>query len=66
MLQQCVTCKYTNAKTVTPPATSASRKFRLDYSFSCQSIGLDYAGLIYFQICYHTKKKKKNSWKAIS
>ena len=59
MLQQCVTCKYTNAKAVTPPATSASPKFRLDFSFSCQNIGLDYAGPIYFKICYHAKKKKK-------
>ena len=59
LLQQCVTCKYTNAKAVTPPATSASPKFRLDYSFSCQNIGLDYAGPIYFKICYHAKKKKK-------
>ena len=59
LLQQCVTCKYTNANAVTPPATSASPKFRLDYSFSCQNIGLDYAGPIYFKICYHAKKKKK-------
>ena len=56
MLRQCVTCKYVNAKTVTPPAGTALSKFRLDYSFPCQSIGLEYAGPIYFKNCDHIEK----------
>ena len=42
LLRQCVTCKYVNAKTVTPPTRPALSKFRLDYSFPCQNIGLEY------------------------
>ena len=33
LLRQCVTCKYVNAKTITPPAAPALPKFRIDYSF---------------------------------
>ena len=31
-------------------------KFRLDYSFPYQDVGLDYAELIYFKNCNHTEK----------
>ena len=42
-----------------PHPTSALSKFRLDYSFPYQNIGLDYAGLIYFKNCDHTEKMVK-------
>ena len=59
LLQQFVTCKYINAKTVTPPAMPVLPTFRLDYNFSYQNIGLDYAGPIYFKNCDHTEKMVK-------
>ena len=44
MFRQCVTFKYIDAETVAPPDTPPVPKFRLDYSFPYQNIGLDYAG----------------------
>ena len=48
-----------HAKTVTPPVTPALPKFRLDYSFPYQNIGLERAGRIYFKNCHHTEKMVK-------
>ena len=59
LLQKCATCKYLNAKTVIPPTTPALPKFRLDYSFPYQDIGLDYVGPIYFKNCDHIEKMVK-------
>ena len=38
LLLQCVTCKCTNAKTVTPTATLSLPKFRLDYNLPYQTL----------------------------
>ena len=60
LLRQYVTCKYINAKTVTPSVTPALRKFRLDCnSFPFQNVGLDYAEPIYFKNCNNTEKMVK-------
>ena len=56
LLRKCVSCKYINTKIVTPPATLPLPKFRLNYTFPYQNIGLGYAGLIYFKSCDLTEK----------
>ena len=60
LLRKCVSCKYINTKIVTPPATLPLPKFRLNYSFRYQNIGLGYAGPIYFKTCGHTEKMMKD------
>ena len=59
MFRQCVTFKYIDAETVAPPDTLPVPKFRLDYSFPYQNIGLDYAGQFSLKTAIIQKKMLK-------
>ena len=62
LLKNCVTCKYINGKTVIPPETPSLPKFRIDYSYPYQNIGLDYAGPIYYKSADNLKRKMSKGY----